>query len=291
LLDGAIPKEAALNISLDEALSELEKAQTRAMWPHLLPGVAVPGALHHYTNAVGLQGILRSKSLWASDCHFLNDRSELVYRHDLVSDFLRSQSGPVAPALFRGAPPTDKKAGIYVTSFCEHGDLLSQWRGYSRLQDGYSMAFRFASLRAGKNVFLTKVLYEPRDQRENLINLLCSITEVFSRIDLPSDQTTKLIEFAVNVVWSLPFRLKDRSFEGEQEWRLVAGLGSGYTEEFRVVDGHFVPYVQIPFDAESLVEVRQGPGAYRVANTEALRRLLVAEKFDNTRVERSPVPL
>ena len=281
-----------MNISLSEARIELAKAQTKAMWPHFLSqSVVAPENLYHSTNAAGLQGILRSRSLWASDCHFLNDRSELVYGHNLVKDHLLSQSGPVVAALVRGMPPTDEKAQIYVASFCEHGDLLSQWRGYSRVQDGYSMAFRFSSLLVSKNVFLTKVLYTPRDQEDNLSDLVRSITDLFQRIDLPEDQALELIKLAVDVVWSLPFRLKDKSFEGEQEWRLVAGLGSGYTEEFRVVDGHFVPYIQIPFDAESLVEIRQGPGAFRAANVDALRRLLAAKKFNSTRVERSPVPL
>lgn len=285
-------KRAAVDISFDEARNKLANAQTKAIWPYSLPESAtVPESLHHYTNAVGLQGILRSKSLWASDCHFLNDRSELVYGHHLVKSYLLKQSGPVAAALVRGAPPTAEKAQIYVASFCEHGDLLSQWRGYSRLQDGYSMAFRFSRLHANKNVFLTKVLYERPEQEETLSNLVGLVHDVFSRIDLPEDQTTELIKLAADAVWALPFRLKDNSFEGEQEWRLVAGLASGYTEEFRVVDGHFVPYVRIPFDAGSLVAVRQGPGAFRAANVEALRRLLAAEKFDGTRVERSPVPL
>jgi hypothetical protein len=105
------------------------------------------------------------------------------------------------------------------------------------------------------------------------------------------DQTTRLIEIAVNTVWGMPFRLKESSFEGEQEWRLTAAPVSGYKEEFRVVDGHFVPYVRVPLEIESLIEVRQGPGPYRAANLGALNRLLAAEGFGYTRIEKSPVPL
>lgn len=65
-------RKAALNISFDEAKQEIANAQTVAMWPHLLEGAVIPESLHHYTNAVGLQGILRSKAIWASDVHFLN---------------------------------------------------------------------------------------------------------------------------------------------------------------------------------------------------------------------------
>ena len=282
-----------MSISFDEAHAHIVSSQIRAMWSHLLPeeGLVFPETLHHYTNAKGLQGILGSKSLWASDCHFVNDRSELIYGHNLVKDYLLKQPGKVAAALVRGEPRDAQEAQIYVTSFCEHGDLMSQWRGYSRAGDGYSMAFRFSNLCASKKVFLTKVLYAPRDQEKNLDSLLSSIVDVFSQIDLPGDQTTKLIQLAAVTVWGTAFRLKNMSFEGEQEWRLVAGLGSGYSEKFRVVHGNFVPYVEIPFEPESLVEIRQGPGAYREASVESLRRLLSAEKFDNTKVERSLIPL
>jgi len=285
--------EARIELSFDEARTEIGKAQTKAMWPYFLPGAAAPPeTLHHYTNAVGLKGILCSKSLWASDCRFLNDRSELVYGHNLVKNYILKQPGPVAAALLHGAPPIDEKADLYVACFCERGDLLSQWRGYSRQQDGYSVAFRFSSLLASKNlVLLTKLLYDPREQEETLGSLISAICDMFSRIDLPMDQTTRLIEIAANAVWALPFRLKDSSFEGEQEWRLTAAPVSGYKEEFRVVDGHFVPYVQIPFEVKSLIQVRQGPGVYRVANIGSLTRLLAAEGFKGTRVEKSPVPL
>jgi hypothetical protein len=281
-----------LNLSFDEARAEIGKAQTKAMWPFQLPGTAAPpDTLHHYTNAAGVQGILCSKSLWASDCRFLNDRSELVYGHNLVKDYLAKQPGPVAAALAHGCPPLDVRAVIYIASFCEHGDLLSQWRGYSRQLDGYSMAFRFAGLLACTNVFLSKVVYVPGEQEEILRALVRDIADVFSRIDLPVDRTTELINIAVNTVWALPFRFKDASFQGEQEWRLTAAPESGYHEKFRIADGHFVPYVQIPFDVERLIEVRQGPGTYRDANVGSLTRLLAAENFKGTRVEKSPVPL
>ncbi len=282
-----------MNISFDEAKREIEKFHIKAVWPHLLDrGVTTPQRLHHYTNGIGLHGILTSRSIWASDVHFLNDRSELVYGHRLVRECLLRQSGPLVAELVQGQPSTEKEAQIYAISFCEHGDLLSQWRGYARVRDGYSMAFSFSGLlNSCKDVFLTKVLYQPKDQEVTVLDLVRSLADLFARIDLPQNQTALLKQSAVEAVWALPFRLKDSSFEGEQEWRLVAGLASGYQERFRVVDGSFVPYVEVPFDGEILEEIRQGPGAYRSANVEALRRLLVAEKFDNTNVEKSPVPL
>jgi hypothetical protein len=38
-----------------------------------------PPVIYHYTDAVGLLGIVRSKEIWASHAAFLNDSSEVVY--------------------------------------------------------------------------------------------------------------------------------------------------------------------------------------------------------------------
>jgi hypothetical protein len=35
------------------------------------------GTLYHYTDAYGLQGILRSKQVWATEFRHMNDRNEL----------------------------------------------------------------------------------------------------------------------------------------------------------------------------------------------------------------------
>ena len=282
-----------MSISFAEAKRDLLKAQTKAMWPYFLPGAPdIPATLYHYTNAAGLLGILKSKSLWASDLQFLNDRSELVYGHKLILDYLSKQPEPIAAALVRNKSRMPQGyARIYVVSFCEHGDLLSQWRGYSRLQDGYSIALRSSSLKACKNVFPIKLIYDVQEQEATVANLFGTVRNLFSQIDLPEEQATELIQLADYIMFAAAFRMKDNSIAAENEWRLVAGLESGYTEHFRVVDGHFVPYVKIAFDAAGLVEVRQGPGSYREANVGALERLLAAELFKNTNVVKSPVPL
>jgi hypothetical protein len=41
------------------------------------PRPALPESLFHYTDAAGLQGILKSRQIWATDCRYLNDREEM----------------------------------------------------------------------------------------------------------------------------------------------------------------------------------------------------------------------
>ena len=39
--------------------------------------------IYHYTTVLGLIGIITHHQLWASDCRFLNDGTELSYARDL----------------------------------------------------------------------------------------------------------------------------------------------------------------------------------------------------------------
>ncbi len=45
-----------------------------------------PDGLWHYTDAGGLQGILRTETLWASDPRFLNDATEFNYGLEVAEE-------------------------------------------------------------------------------------------------------------------------------------------------------------------------------------------------------------
>lgn len=103
--------------------------------------------LFHYTDTTGLLGIIRSCSRWATEFQSLNDVSEMHYGRNRVRDlintldekesekkrFLRNAMDLLGGA-FVGAPP-------YVVSFCDLGNLLSQWRAYGDGGAGFSIAF------------------------------------------------------------------------------------------------------------------------------------------------------
>jgi hypothetical protein len=101
-----------------------------------------------------LVGILESSSLRLSHVSYLNDRSEMVYAKELIAyvvrqrreaaqddrieRFLRDVESLIA-GMFEGID-------LYVSCFCEDGDLLSQWRGYSRGAGMYAIGFASGSL-------------------------------------------------------------------------------------------------------------------------------------------------
>ena len=134
--------------------------------------------LMHYTNASGLYGIVRSKTLWASHTSFMNDTEEVVGFSDRVLPIILRQeyeryvvesedfAADVKDARQLGVDLMEfrvkklieafKEAGKaqdhYGSSFCTTKDewifqngLLSQWRGYGQ-DGGYAIVFDAARL-------------------------------------------------------------------------------------------------------------------------------------------------
>ena len=157
-------------IGKSEAVDRIISVRDRAV----MPAEPYPNYLYHYTTATGLQGILQSKVLWATQFDFLNDPTEFLYARDFVKSHLRCRGDKIANALgdVDDLGNTAATYPHYVTSFCENGDLLSQWRGYSKFNDGYSIGFPFPRINAKPHGHfdrqLLKIIYEREQQADKL---------------------------------------------------------------------------------------------------------------------------
>jgi DUF2971 family protein len=87
--------------------------------------------LYHYTTPEGLMGIVKNQELWATSVFFLNDIAEFKHGIELGRDHLE--------ALFNNTEKT-KDTTIYVCSFSEEPDDLSQWRAYCPM-GGFAIGF------------------------------------------------------------------------------------------------------------------------------------------------------
>src|SRR5438105_13262936 len=128
---------------------EFERLRVR-LWKKLLKRhSSLPPALFHYTDRAGLQGILTSGRLWATNARHLNDTSELEYACDLVDSVLQNRlkcaSSRVVATFLDDAYYTysayEALYAVFVTSFCSAGNELSQWRAYAGDGEGYSIGF------------------------------------------------------------------------------------------------------------------------------------------------------
>jgi hypothetical protein len=51
-----------------------------------------PATLYHYTSAAGLLGILKTRSIWATNIRFMNDTREFALALDLITAALQRRS-------------------------------------------------------------------------------------------------------------------------------------------------------------------------------------------------------
>jgi hypothetical protein len=98
------------------------------------------GPLHHYTSLDALLSIIETKSLRATNVHYLNDSSEselgLNVMRRVAEDARKTAAGIDAEFLAHFIGWLDgrvfESASVYVLCFSEARNQLSQWRGYTQ---------------------------------------------------------------------------------------------------------------------------------------------------------------
>ena len=195
-----------------------------------------PDLLFHYTTLAGGYGILNSDALWMTKARYLNDTSELeigIATFKLLLDELLRARAPndehrLIEAVAAGLGSVGA-SNICVTSFCEHADLLSQWRWYGEGGRGLSLGVSSQVLRgmARGTINLWKCIYDADAHRELLEAMINRLLAAY-RIErercgggLGSEAQHYLLErFFASFLQVAPI-IKNPNFAEEREWRLV----------------------------------------------------------------------
>lgn len=195
-----------------------------------------PTALFHYTTYDGIRGIVESRSLRLTKFAYLNDTTELHHAIRLFKAIADNVGHSAPPAhrelLERTAVRLNsfEQTNICVASFCENGDLLSQWRGYGSAVGSVALRFRTSALteiapRYGAR--LLKCIYHRSHHAltvRALINQLVRAYDIASE-NAPPEHLDNLREGVISGFSSLFLQvapaIKDEAFEAEHEWRLV----------------------------------------------------------------------
>jgi hypothetical protein len=282
----------------------------------------IPDCLFHYTSAIGLHGILSSNRLWATNISYLNDASELTYACELVKQSLESHqsrynSEAIMEFLRRSALTFNVFEGpfdVYVTCFCEEGDLLSQWRAYGASGGGYAIGleskmvgFR-TPLASKKDFFLRKVVYDTAIQRQlvdDVINGVCSILK--DTVDRHGEKQaynviSKSYKLLSMQIAEFLFCFKSPTFVEEKEWRAVyisAVQDDLARIQFRVVAGGIVPYVELDLSPSvgptagkiPIEKIVHGPTLHPVLTKKALQLILRKIGYAFVEIAGSDIPL
>ena len=300
-------------------------------WAHLLedepPRFMDSPILYHYTDSVGVHGILTSNSLWATATQFSNDLSELDYAAAIANQVTEELWGDrkfnnpwerflVEHVRLLFATPLHVFGQSFIVSFCENGDLLSQWRAYGP-RGGFSLAFKelykseeiALDAEHGFRTLLTKVMYEPSEQRKRLLFLLKNFMKLVQRFEFSVD-SKKGHDAHRELGIILPLEMtnwatvvKHESFSEEQEWRITtypinATFRRG-EKDFRGVHVRptsklLLPYMVLkPRRSKRLpvTGIRCGPGHFQDQCERALRILARNQGYKDVEITGSGAPL
>lgn len=306
-----------------------------------LIGSEIPDKLWHYTSFAGLLGIVTSGEIFATDIRFLNDHEEFTHARTILEELAEEMPAlgtdkSVLKKTFRGmiksifdkGPLHSKTLQVFVSSFSESRDQLSQWRGYSHGSSGVSLGLDLRKIRGLRGfdgvVSFAPCVYEYSQKkallREAAEDYMNSI-ELAARAgwdaagkyggpfnydlvlaDKPENAAIpealdKSLRQMVYRLLKIAALLKNASFNEEHEWRLVlcslAGWGAKPTPRlFRPAPTTLIPYVVYPLGDQAmrlpLTELVLGPGSNARA-AEAIDSFLLAKEI-KTKVSKSCVP-
>ena len=274
-----------------------------------------PDVVYHYTTAAGLLGICTSKKIWATNIRYLNDSEEFRYTLDLAATHLASLDDKITGeqeklliSEWKETLAVALQVRVYVASFSENGDQLSQWRAYGR-GSGYAIGFTplvlmNALLQSPHPPCWLKCIYDRDQQLENLQYATTYLLEKFAAgpIPEPPDDVTYRMGFALDFfshLLVLAACFKHPAFEEEAEWRLIlrqevaanAAVGLRFRESGRTL----APYLEVPLGLPDsgglrIDQVVVGPNPHMDTAVSAVSALLEQEGVTHDGVGASVIP-
>ncbi len=182
--------------------------------------------LFHYTGFDSLLSITRTKELWATNIHYLNDYEEFKNALSIAKQRIKTtqakQNKETTQFLDQISSRIDaiETLNLHIVSFTANGDLLSQWRAYCP-NGGVSVGFRYDDLQelAQKNKFsIRKCIYDEKSKNE----IIKEVVDMHLEFYKEGEDANMLINGFITVLATIAPCFKNQAFEEEQEWRLVS---------------------------------------------------------------------
>lgn len=228
--------------------------------------------LYHYTDQNGLLGIIKSKEIWATHHQCLNDTQEFLHAKELV----RREIGrrivtakredrnllKVMSSALNG--PGNEEVNLYVASFSEEPDSLSQWRAYGGSTSGFAAGFQCEHLVLPDRFALARCIYNPDEQSE-VVEAVVSEALIRGRSPTPQHDIKRMV--ATMLIFQLhtfALILKHPKFAGESEWRIISGVMMDNAPAFPIEDATRLDFrpgksMLIPYRCVSL---KDGDGGF-----------------------------
>jgi hypothetical protein len=275
-----------------------------------------PTLLYHYTKPDGLIGIATTRRIWATEIRYLNDSNEFEHALEIFGKIITEYYEGSA-RLIKRVKQIDKMFinalqrtvwnnwdhQVYVTSFTEVGDLLSQWRGYCP-NGGYAIGFEFGILKkvsSQNDAELWPCIYDDKTKRQLIIETLVFHHRFLQRLrsresKYDSVELVKIVaqRFAFRLFSIAPI-LKDKSFSEEREWRIISSRLRIHPEIiYRATPSKIVPYINLFLctgtQPLSIREVICGPNSNHEHAKKAIIGLLKESRIPDHKIKLSTTP-
>lgn len=199
----------------------------------------LPDILYHYTDAAGLIGALTTGKVWATDYRFLNDKAEIQHSKEVARGIIADQRAKARKKeviefydRVLDLQGEDADTIAFMFSLSQEADDLSQWRGYAREGEGFTIGFSASAIYDvsapdDAEFGFCRVEYDHVRQSQALKKCLSDMkTKLLSEIRTPPGAATSLIQEASEMfnrmINERAASNKHQSFKGENEWRAIA---------------------------------------------------------------------
>lgn len=262
----------------------------------------LPEILFHYTSSAGLLGIIETNKIRLTKTSYLNDSLELNLGINLIKEEIESQKKDInrkeytddlnkMTQLIRGITSVN----VSVTSFTEMGDQLSQWRGYCKIGDGYSLGFNVKELNEKiktSKFHLVPCIYN-EDKQKQIVKEFINTSLTKNELGTTEKRAKEHNERFEEKVLFISQMIKEKGFEEEKEWRLITSPLDYYDAKFRPGVNSLIPYWEFDLDlAKTLLSITIGPTPEKELSKLAVSGLTIKhylEKKRNIKIEYSKI--
>jgi len=262
-----------------------------------------PENIFHFTTQAGILGIIQAREMWATQVHFLNDKHEIFLTFKLLEKELKRRIGAAQTPALRSLLVDIRKnlkridqSHICIASFCEQGDLLSQWRGYGNQGKGYAIGFDLDKLRRiakQQHFVLWPCVYNVSVQLELVEYLIESWLREFCDGKTSHEKMRKIIDISTGQLAPI---LKDESFSEEKEWRLVSSVLTSKSPGFAFREGQYslIPYYKFSINDKKgnngIKNIIVGPSPHHELARNSLTSFLHTQKLSRVEIKSSKIP-
>lgn len=243
-----------------------------------------PDIVYHYTDAAGLNGILRSQKLWATEFRFMNDESEIqlgmrraIAEIDRQLDGSKDELKKAFLLTLKDHCETDSAYTSYVVSLTSRKDDLSQWRGYASDGYGFSIGFDCAAIKdrlPSRQFSFGEIGYNARAHDRLVKEAIQEFWENFSEGFENERLLLESCEELESVISSYCARYKHSSFKMEDEWRIHL-YPTIKSIKVRTSGKRLVPFCEVSLgDRLPIKQIGIGPSFRSQENMYAVERLL-----------------